>query len=72
MAMNTCEMWSNAIKIAFFSKKLTKIAQRFFVTKIAQHYKNRFTKLTKTKNLQKIAQNRVNGYEHMRNVIQCD
>ena len=22
MALNTCEMWSNGIKIAFFSKKL--------------------------------------------------
>ena len=28
MAMNTCKMWSNGIKIAFFSKKLQKIAQR--------------------------------------------
>ena len=28
MALNTCEMWSNGIKIAFFSKKLLKIAQR--------------------------------------------
>ena len=27
MALNTCEMWSNGIKIAFFSKKLQKIAQ---------------------------------------------
>ena len=24
MALNTCEMWSNGIKIAFFSKKITK------------------------------------------------
>ena len=24
MALNTCEMWSNGIKIAFFSKKLQK------------------------------------------------
>ena len=28
MALNTCEMWSNGIKIAFFSKKLRKIARR--------------------------------------------
>ena len=28
MALNTCEMRSNGIKIAFFSKKLRKIAQR--------------------------------------------
>ena len=28
MALNTCEMCSNGIKIAFFSKKLRKIAQR--------------------------------------------
>ena len=28
MALNICEMWSNCIKIAFFSKKLQKIAQR--------------------------------------------
>ena len=28
MALNTCEMWFNGIKIAFFSKKLQKIAQR--------------------------------------------
>ena len=24
MALNTCEMWSNGIKTAFFSKKITK------------------------------------------------
>ena len=24
MALNTCEIWSNGIKIAFFSKKITK------------------------------------------------
>ena len=28
MDLNTCEMCSNGIKIAFFSKKLRKIAQR--------------------------------------------
>ena len=28
MALNTCEMWFNGIKIAFFSKKLRNIAQR--------------------------------------------
>ena len=28
MALNTCEMRSNGIKIAFFSQKLRKIAQR--------------------------------------------
>ena len=28
MGLNTCEMWFNDIKIAFFSKKLQKIAQR--------------------------------------------
>ena len=28
MALNTCEMWSNGIKIAFFLKTLRKIAQR--------------------------------------------
>ena len=28
MVLNTCEMWSNDIKIAFFFKKLWKIAQR--------------------------------------------
>ena len=28
MAVNTCEMWSNGIKIAFFFQKLIKIAQR--------------------------------------------
>ena len=28
MAMNTCEMWSNGIKKALFSKTLRKIAQR--------------------------------------------
>ena len=28
MVLNTCEMWSNGIKIAFFSKKFQKIAQR--------------------------------------------
>ena len=28
MALNTCKMWFNGIKIAFFSKKLQKIAQR--------------------------------------------
>ena len=28
MARNTCEMWFNGIKIAFFSKKVQKIAQR--------------------------------------------
>ena len=28
MALNTCEMWFNGIKIAFFIKKLQKIAQR--------------------------------------------
>ena len=28
MALNTCEMWSIGIKIAFFPKKLQKIAQR--------------------------------------------
>ena len=28
MALDTCEMWSNGIKIAFFSKKLRKIVQR--------------------------------------------
>ena len=28
MALNTCEMCSNGIKIAFFPKKLRKIAQR--------------------------------------------
>ena len=27
MALNICEMWFNGIKIAFFSKKLQKIAQ---------------------------------------------
>ena len=27
-AMNTCEMWSNGIKLAFFAKKLRKITQR--------------------------------------------
>ena len=28
IAFNTCEMWSNGIKIAIFSKKLQKTAQR--------------------------------------------
>ena len=28
MVLNTCEMWSNGIKIASFSKKFQKIAQR--------------------------------------------
>ena len=28
MALNMCEMWFNGIKIAFFSKKLQKIAQQ--------------------------------------------
>ena len=28
MALNTCDMWFTDIKIAFFSKKLQKIAQR--------------------------------------------
>ena len=28
MVLNTCEMWSKGIKIAFFSKKFQKIAQR--------------------------------------------
>ena len=28
MALNTSEMWSNGIKIAFFSKNLQKIVQR--------------------------------------------
>ena len=28
MALNTCEMWSNGIKVAFFSKKLEKIVQQ--------------------------------------------
>ena len=28
MALNMCEMWSNGIKIAFFSQKLQKIAQQ--------------------------------------------
>ena len=28
MALNMCEMWINGIKIAFFSKKLQKIAQQ--------------------------------------------
>ena len=28
MALNTCEMWSNGIKIAIFSKKFQKTAQR--------------------------------------------
>ena len=28
MPLNTCKMWSNGIKIAFFSKKLRKITQR--------------------------------------------
>ena len=28
MALNICEMWFNGIKIAFFSKKLQKIAQQ--------------------------------------------
>ena len=30
MALNTFEMWSNGIKIAFFSKKLRKIAKRLW------------------------------------------
>ena len=30
MSLNTFKMWSNDIKIAFFSKKLQKIAQRMF------------------------------------------
>ena len=34
-AMNTCEMWSNGIKIAFFAKKLRKIAQRLGTSPIA-------------------------------------
>ena len=28
MALNTCELWFNGIKIAIFSKKLQKIAQQ--------------------------------------------
>ena len=28
MALNACEMWTSGIKIAFFSKKLQKLAQR--------------------------------------------
>ena len=28
MALNMCEVWFNGIKIAFFSKKLQKIAQQ--------------------------------------------
>ena len=28
MGLNTCEMWSNGIKIAFISKTYKKIAQR--------------------------------------------
>ena len=28
MALNMCKMWFNGIKIAFFSKKLQKIAQQ--------------------------------------------
>ena len=28
MVLNTCEMWSNGIKMAFFFQKLIKIAQR--------------------------------------------
>ena len=31
VVLNTCEMWSNGIKIAFFSKKFQKIAQRLGV-----------------------------------------
>ena len=28
MALNTCKMWSNGVKTAFFFKKLRKIAQQ--------------------------------------------
>ena len=32
MALNMCEMWFNGIKIAFFSKKLQKIALFNFIS----------------------------------------
>ena len=40
MALNTCDMWSNGIKIAFYFKKLQKIAQRLGASS-QDHYSHR-------------------------------
>ena len=50
MALNTCETWSNGIKIAFFSKTLRKIAQRLRLrpqTPICDTFELQYTSLPK-------------------------
>ena len=50
MALNACEMWSNGIKVSFFSKKITKnrpAAGGFAPTPVCDTFELQYTFLLK-------------------------